>query len=79
MFAMRATADMTNAIAMVTMVQTVLDVDAESCNERIRYGESFCEWKHLPVMASLGVKASVRVIAATVICLLELICQLHPH
>ena len=42
MFALHATADMANAIVMVTMVQTVLGVDAESCNERIRYGGSSC-------------------------------------
>ena len=79
MFAMHATADMANAIVMATMVQTVLDVDAESCNERIRYGESSCVRTHLPVAASLSVKASVRIIAATVMCLLEVICQLHQH
>ena len=80
MFAMNATADMANTIAMVIMVQAVLDVDAESCNERIRYGESSCVWTHLlPVTASFGVKASVRVIAATAICLFEVICQLHQQ
>ena len=42
MFAMHATSDMANAIVMVAMVQAVLDVDAESCNERIRCGESSC-------------------------------------
>ena len=42
MFAMHATSDMATAIVMVAMVQAVLDVDAESCNERIRCGESSC-------------------------------------
>ena len=36
------TADIANTIMMVTMVQAVLGVDAESCNEHIRYGESSC-------------------------------------
>ena len=39
MFAMNATANMANTIAVITMVQAVLDVDAESCNERIGYGQ----------------------------------------
>ena len=79
MFAMNATAGMANTIAMVTMVQAVLDVDAESCKDRIRYGESSCVRTHLPVTASLGVKASVHALAATVMCLLEVICQLRQQ
>ena len=47
MFAMHATANMDNAIVMVTMAETALDVDAESCSERIRYEDRSCVCEHI--------------------------------
>ena len=79
---MNATADMANTIAMITMVQAVqylMWMPSPAMNVIIRYGESSCVRTHLPVRASLCVKASVGVTTATVICLFEVICELHQQ